>query len=224
MPPSGQTVKLIIIMICQTYFVCARSPKDATTTLKANTSTLYDDGIGSSYGRIHGRRPFHQYQRSVRGGGRRIVGGSKATGTFRFVTMIEKLGGQWIGCVGNLIGERWMITAAHCILNAENTGYTTAAPGNTRITYGCLNIFDWTCKQVDAVRYVAHPCYTPSDNQNHDDIALIELSEPVQGMDGQFAWVNGLNGSVSIKEGEDVILAGFGATDPRYSRARTIRP
>ena len=34
------------------------------------------------------------------------------------------------------------------------------------------------------------------------------------GMDGQFAWVNGLNGSITetIGDDDDVILAGFGAT------------
>jgi hypothetical protein len=98
-------------------------------------------------------------------------------------------------------------------LNGQNTGYKSAAtPGNTKITYGCLNTESESCKTADAVRYIAHPCYTPSDDQDHDDIALIELRAPVEGMAGQFAWVNGLNGSISIGDGEDVILAGFGAT------------
>jgi len=42
----------------------------------------------------------------------------------------------------------------------------------TGATYWC-NIL------VQQVRYIAHPCYTPSNDQDHDDIALIQLSEPV---------------------------------------------
>ena len=34
-----------------------------------------------------------------------------------------------------------------------------------------------------------------------------------QGMEGKFALVNGLNGSVPVLDGDDVVLAGFGATD-----------
>jgi secreted trypsin-like serine protease len=174
-------------------------------------------GGGSSRNRhrIRSIASVESQQSSVRDGGRRIVGGHPATGTYRWVAKLEKLGGQWTGCVGNLISERWIITAAHCILNGQNTGYKSAAtPGNSKIKYGCLNTDSASCKTVDAVRYVAHPCYTPSDDQDHDDIALIELRAPVEGMAGQFARVNGLNGSISIVDGENVILAGFGATQP----------
>ena len=170
--------------------------------------------VGGSSRNRH-RITVESQQSSVRDAGRRIVGGHPATGTYRWVAKLEKLGGQWTGCVGNLISERWIVTAAHCILNGQNTGYKSAAtPGNSKIKYGCLNTDSASCKTVDAVRYVAHPCYTPSDDQDHDDIALIELRAPVEGMAGQFARVNGLNGSISIGDGEDVILAGFGATQP----------
>jgi secreted trypsin-like serine protease len=169
--------------------------------------------------RIHSSRNRNGISRTEvlrdgsRDGGRRITGGEKATGTYRWVAKLETLGGVWAGCVGNLISERWIVTAAHCILNDQNTGYKSAAtPGNSKIKYGCLNTESASCKIVDAVRYIAHPCFTPSDDQNHDDIALIELRAPVEGMAGQFAWVNGLNGSISIGDGQDVILAGFGAT------------
>jgi hypothetical protein len=45
--------------------------------------------------------------------------------------------------------------------------------------------------------------------------ALIELASPVIGMEGKFALVNGLNGSVGeITEGRDILLAGFGSMRP----------
>ena len=152
------------------------------------------------------------------GDGRRIVGGSDASSTevpiYYWTTLIDKLGGSWTLCTGELISPTWMLTAGHCILNFNNDGYRSAGPGSTRIVYGCHNLKDTSsCKVMGAKRYVAHPCYTPSTDQDHDDIALIELENPVQGMEGKFALVDGLNGSLpSIEAGKVVYLAGFGAT------------
>ena len=142
----------------------------------------------------------------MRGGSRRIVGGSPASGDYLWATLISKLGGRPTTCTGSLISNRWMVTAAHCLLTQDNSGYETAGPDKTTIQFGCVDLAH--CQTVDATRYVPHPCYTPSNDQDHDDIALVELAQPVQGID--FALVNGLNGSVSIRDGADVVLAGFG--------------
>jgi hypothetical protein len=144
----------------------------------------------------------------------RIVGGEVVVeGSYRWVTKITRLGGTATTCTGSLIAERWVLTAAHCILNNRNNGYKSATPAsNTEVIYGCLDTEDASCRRVGAVAYVAHPCYTPSTDQDHDDIALIHLSSAVEGMEGNFAMVNGLNGSVTIEDGDDVILAGYGAT------------
>ena len=144
--------------------------------------------------------------RTMRGGSRRIVGGSPASGDYLWVTLISKLGGRPTTCTGSLISNRWMVTAAHCLLTQDNSGYETAGPDKTTIQFGCVDLAH--CQTVDATRYVPHPCYTPSNDQDHDDIALVELAQPVHGID--FALVNGLNGSVSIRDGADVVLAGFG--------------
>jgi len=147
---------------------------------------------------------------------RRIVGGTKATGNYKWATMITKIGGASILCTGSIISNRWMVTAAHCILNSQNTGYRNPGSG-TEITYGCLDINDGTsCKRVGATRYVAHPCYTPSNDQDHDDVALIELSPPLTDFpQSSYALVNGLNGSVGdLLEHSPLYLAGFGATMP----------
>jgi len=155
-------------------------------------------------------------ERRATGSGRRIIGGAPAAGEHRFVTKIERLGGRSTTCTGELISPTWMLTAAHCILNFPGNGYLSGAPaGNTRVVYGCLDVRSADCRVADAQRYVAHPCYTPAPADiDHDDIALIELRAPVEGMDGQFARVDGLHGSVPLADGDPVTLAGFGTTRP----------
>jgi secreted trypsin-like serine protease len=74
---------------------------------------------------------------------------------------------------------------------------------------------------VKAKTYVPHPCYTPKADEDHDDIALIELATPVTitNLGGPFALVNGLNGSVDLPTGSSVTLAGFGTTKPDGTEA-----
>lgn len=61
-------------------------------------------------------------------------------------------------------------------------------------------------------RHVSHPCYTPSPDQDHDDVALLELASDPGLPPDYYANVDGINGSVPITEGMDVILAGYGIT------------
>ena len=53
------------------------------------------------------------------------------------------------------------------------------------------------CKRVGATRYIAHPCYTPSNDHDHYDVALIELSPALTDLpQASCALDNGLNGSM----------------------------
>jgi secreted trypsin-like serine protease len=159
----------------------------------------------------------------VEEGGRRIVGGVLAS-KFKWAALMSQMGGKPTTCTLEIIADRWMLTAAHCILNDNSDGYAEAGPGKTTILYGCLSITDETkCKVADAKRYVPHPCYTPSLEQDHDDIALIELTEPVEPFGGDMALVNGLNGSVDLPEGSNVFISGFGAMQPDGSDIRSSR-
>jgi hypothetical protein len=81
-------------------------------------------------------------------GSRRIVGGQASGGSYQWVTLVQKIGGTSITCAGELIADRWMVTAAHCLLNSYNTGYRSVGPGNTEIIYGCIDLTSTACKKV----------------------------------------------------------------------------
>lgn len=121
-----------------------------------------------------------------------------------------------------MVNSRWMLTAAHCLLNSDEDGYLT--PPGTSITYGCLDIYDSTaCKRVSASKFVPHPCYTPSRDQDHDDIALIELDEEVSLGEHEFARIDGVHGTVDWDVGMDITLAGFGITETGASSPDLLR-
>jgi len=106
----------------------------------------------------------------------------------------RKLGGSSTTCTGELIGERWMLTAAHCILNSGNTGYKSAMPAtNTVVVYGCKFCWFWTRWQYVWVhtwyKYM-HVCilsdfwyldmYSHAHKRTHTDTYIYTLTPPYQ--------------------------------------------
>jgi len=65
----------------------------------------------------------------------RIIGGVPASHTdFPWVVYIRRIGGKGITCTGELVNKHWIVTAAHCLLNDDDTGYRDALPlGNTQV-------------------------------------------------------------------------------------------
>eukprot|EP00286_Rhodomonas_abbreviata_P001060 CAMPEP_0181290756 /NCGR_PEP_ID=MMETSP1101-20121128/1584_1 /TAXON_ID=46948 /ORGANISM="Rhodomonas abbreviata, Strain Caron Lab Isolate" /LENGTH=290 /DNA_ID=CAMNT_0023395063 /DNA_START=269 /DNA_END=1141 /DNA_ORIENTATION=- len=128
-----------------------------------------------------------------------------------WVVLIDKAGGHPITCTGTIVADRWIVTAGHCMLNSDNTGYVSAA--GTRIVHGCSDTRSAECLRAEAIRIVVHPCYTPSYDQDHDDVALIEVDtdlgiEPVL--------VDGWQGSVNLSLGSEISLAGFGVVNNEH--------
>jgi secreted trypsin-like serine protease len=151
---------------------------------------------------------------------RRIIGGYAAgENDFPWTVLINKIGGDPVICTGSIVSKRWIVTAAHCILNDDDTGYKTPLPiGNTQIVVGCADLSSSSCTKYNIRTLVAHPCYTPSTDQDHDDIAMMEVDTDIQMDPNRFALVDGIQGTVPYVEGSQVIIAGFGMTNNQVSQ------
>ncbi|KAJ1490716.1 trypsin-like cysteine/serine peptidase domain-containing protein [Baffinella frigidus] len=139
----------------------------------------------------------------------RILGGQHEQG-YPWAVLIDKIGGGAITCTGSIIAKKWVVTAAHCVLNNQDNGYKSASWGTT-IKFNCFYLLDGACRSMSVLRHVPHPCYFPSYDQDHDDIVLFELESEIA--DIPPILVDGIDGTPPWKVGSDVTLAGFGVVD-----------
>ncbi|NWI06636.1 FA9 factor, partial [Tichodroma muraria] len=76
-------------------------------------------------------------------------------------------------CGASIINEKWLVTAAHCL----KPGYTdnlTAVAGEHDVRSD-----DHTEQRRKVVRLLPHPTYNASINEYHNDIALLQLDQPL---------------------------------------------
>lgn len=113
--------------------------------------------------------------------GSRIVGGiDVAAGSYPFfASLISYKDGEPSGlCGAAVIGDRWLLTAAHCVQNRKKNG----RPGEVRSASGfrafpgAVNLLEGPEQELR--RIIPHPLYS-SDYPLRHDIALVELKSPV---------------------------------------------
>lgn len=138
-----------------------------------------------------------------------IVGGTPATpGEYPWMALVYP--GGYL-CGGSLIGDVWVLTAAHCVYDDAGNLFS---PGDFQVTLGDYDrtVIEGT-EQVRAVsQVIPHPTYSP--NGDDFDVALLRLSKPVTLIAGQVETITLVTADTldQAAVGTNATVTGWGTT------------
>lgn len=148
----------------------------------------------------------------------RIISGSMAyTVSYPWMVSIDVYSENYtsvISCGGTLISPEWVMSAGHCYLNDDHTVPDPTAAGRTKVflnsdTYYPLSQ-GYVSRTVEQI--IFHPAYKPdyytSPNPHDYDIALLQLSSPVDFLPVPLMDDSG----PALPAGTETIVMGWGAT------------
>ena len=136
----------------------------------------------------------------------RIIGGESASqDTWSWAVSIRNNNNHF--CGGSILNERYIITAAHCLVKINTLSSVTVCAGTNRLS--------GTCRQRrDIERVITHPSYSSITYEN--DIALIEVKVPFNFTDTSIARIclpNTAHYGEYPETGTDVMTVGWGRND-----------
>ncbi|CAG7717985.1 unnamed protein product [Allacma fusca] len=103
----------------------------------------------------------------------KIIGGKKVPpGLFPWAAQLDitRSDGSQTACTGSLIGEKFVLTAAHCLKRAESVSVYMGGADRLQFTGSEIT--------VQAEKYVLHRRWNPKSLTS--DLALVKLSEPIK--------------------------------------------
>jgi secreted trypsin-like serine protease len=149
--------------------------------------------------------------------GPRIVGGTEATpGQIPWQVLVRPAGYL---CGGSLVDVRYVITAAHCVVDDAGA---PISPAQITITVGehTRGVSDGYEQERTADALYVHPSYDA--NTYNNDIALIRLSSPVT-LNGRVATIALARDATLGDAGATALVSGWGTTSSGGSAAATLR-
>ncbi|XP_072251603.1 coagulation factor IXa isoform X1 [Leuresthes tenuis] len=158
---------------------------------------------------------FEEPQRPLK----RIVGGREAIpGEIPWqVALIARPSGH-LFCGGSILRDRWIITAAHCLVEAQGSFLVRVGEHNIDINEG-------TEQDYEVLEHHIHPRYNANLSMYNHDIALLRLTNPIRFSStvrpiciGPMAFTEAL-----VKESSPATVSGWGRTRFLGSTANTLQ-
>ncbi|XP_044252224.1 serine protease 7 [Drosophila takahashii] len=158
-------------------------------------------------------------------------GNDTALDEFSWMALLEyvdRRGQHELSCGGSLINNRYVLTAAHCVIGAVESavGHLTTVRLGEYDTSKEIDCIDGVCNQpileMGIEQRIVHPQYDPANKDRIHDIALLRLDRPV--LLNEFiqpVCLPLVSTRKAINTGELLVVSGWGRTTT--ARKSTIK-
>ena len=126
-----------------------------------------------------------------------IVGGTAAPdGKYPWQVRLYSSDSDVVGfCGGSIIDEKWILTAAHCLLDTDAVMVGYGSNDRTKTT------------KIESEKIIVHPGYIAGEKA---DVALVKLKKPIPDAKA-IAYADAAQDQALLPDGANVVVTGWGA-------------